>query len=254
MSHQPLSLSVETLKPVLLSPAHCALSRADTEVDGDRWGMLAIAEVQARLEAADDFAVLMLDHEFESSGLLEDLLVAVPAAGLRNLALDGTYMIPTKDPPEGIALYRMPTPLAPGVHKLQWSLVWSPPVDRLTGEANHGGVSLRPAEVCGNCACEAGVITAVPDHVAGRSLATLFPAAELQLRLAVNLPAFPVLLHVEGPAAGGLAVRMGGQVLALPPSAPQRVAVPIELAGPVELELTLAPHAGNITALRLDPA
>ncbi len=254
MSHQPLNLSLETLKPVLVTPVRCALSSVDTEVDGARWGVLAVAEVQARLEAADDFAVLMLDHEFQSAGLLQDLMVAVPATGLRNLALDGTYMIPSKDPPAGLALYKMPSPLAPGAHKLQWSLVWSPPVDRSTGEANHGGVSLVPAEVRGRCISNAGVISAVPENVSGRSVASFFPGAEVQLRCAVNLPAQPVILHVEGPAAGGLALRLGGQALALMPSAPHRVAVPIELVGRVGLELTLAPDAGNITALRLDPA
>lgn len=253
MSHPSLNLSLETLKPVLVSPVRCVLPLADTEVDGDRWGTLPVAEVQARLEAADDFAVLMLDHEFRSAGLPQDLVVAVPAAGLRNLSLDGTYMIPTKDPPRGLAIYRLPSPLTPGPHKLQWSLVWSPPMDRSSGKPNHGGVSMVPAEVRGNCASAAGVISAVPEHVSGLCVAVQFPGAEVRLQCAVQLPAYPVLLHVEGPAAGGLTVRMAGAALPLPLGAPHRMTVPSELAGRVELELTLAPGAGNVTALRLDP-
>jgi|GEM_PF-5744944 hypothetical protein len=254
MSHTPLVLSLENLALRLIMPVRFELAEAEVEVDGDRLGRLAVSDARQRLEAADEFAVLVLEHEFTSQGALEDLIIAVPAAGLRNLALDGTYLVPAKALEQSWALHRLPTALRAGQHKLQWSLVWSPPVDRGSGEVLPGGVQLLAPEVRGACAVVDGVLAPVPAKVSLRNLQPTLPGAAFAVHCALNLPPWPVVLHIEGPQAGSLTVRCAGQALDMTPSAPHRIPLPVELSGTVDLELVFAADAGHVSVMRLDPA
>ena len=239
MAHAPHICALDALKNQSAQPYRHALQRADCVVDDASWGELPIAELQARLEIADDFAVLMLATKFTTAAPLEGLLVEVTAAGLRNLTVDGNYLVPLKSSDASVSQYRMPSPLPAGCHALAWSYVWNPPKDKTSGDAVPGGVALRAPHLCGG-------FTVVDDVLHG-------PPTQV-LVTTLHVPAWPVALHLEGPSHGNVRMLLGGEVLQGSADLPYHAALPPALVGAQELRIEFLGAPEPVTLLRLDPA
>ncbi|HMS16996.1 MAG TPA: hypothetical protein PKA37_09170 [Planctomycetota bacterium] len=141
------------------------------EPDGEAWGFLPMAEVQRRLEEADDFAVLQLFADLHLGSHVERLYVEVNDEGIRTLDLKGTYGVPVRgvDLAPDQVRYLIEKALAPGVHRLIWSYAWNPPKDS-SGAPISGGVTLTPLRVLHLWANEKGELRTIDDEIDVRAL------------------------------------------------------------------------------------
>lgn len=254
MTRSTIPVSIAALRLEFLKPTRHPLDPVDVEVDGIAWGKMPMRQLQERLEAADDFAVLVLKLECTTLTPIESLLVETPAEGLRNMTLDGKYMVPVKDAAAHVVSYRLPSPLPVGVHQLLWSYVWSPPLNRSTKEVLDGGVTLLPPVFCGVFTVTLEGLVAAPLEVHGQELTSAaFPGASLAATVRVQLPAWPVAVHLEGPPAGSVVMRLGGEALHGSVDTANHAPVPLPLAGTQELRIEFQDDVYPVTSLRLDP-
>jgi len=216
----PLNLATAT---AVLDPSHALeLSTAQPEVDGEDWGTMEIAALQAKLEADDDFVILQLETTFVTGVPVSGLRIEVNAVGLRTLEVGGIYQVPAKgEAPEGFDRYIVKDVLLPGEHTLTWSYVWNPPKDG-AGDPSPDGVTLAPPKIFG-----ARAVAMRAEVAAGTST-----------------------LILEGPNPGDVNVAIDGIEVPMSRDAPCRAAVPPATAGDTEITIEFPCVPVHVTAAR----
>lgn len=215
-------LSLEGWDAVLDPSFVLELAAAQAEVDGDDWGEMPIVDLQAKLEADDDFVILQLETTFATGIPVSGLRVEVNSLGLRTLEVDGVYQVPVKgEAPEGFDRYVVKDVLPAGDHRLLWSYVWNPPKDS-SDEPNPDGVTLAGPKI--------------------------FGARAASTRVAI--PAGATALVFDGPAPGDVGVAIDGVDLPMAADAPCRAEVPPGGATDAEVRVAFPCSPVTVTAAR----
>lgn len=252
------ALPLEGYRVAFERPNTVRIDPVDAEVDDAAWGLMPAAEVQRRLEAAGDFAIVVLRATIRSQDEIPGLILEVNSEGQRNLVLGRSYLVPAKDPaPPGLLRFRMPDPLGAGEHTLQWSYAWDPPAAGSSGAPGKGGVTLVPPRLLGACvAGAAGSLRRAPDRIdlgAPGALADLDPEAAVACARTVRIPAGFRSLHLEGPPRGKAGVRIDGVDLVPTGDAPFLARLPPGFSGDAELTIVFRGPAVPVRLLRLLP-
>jgi hypothetical protein len=248
------TLPLDGFQPVLDGANVFEIPEAQVESDGDDWGSLDLAVAQARLEEADDLAILQLRSVFVTGAEIPGMRIEVNAVGLRTLEVDGTYCVPAKgEERPGGERYKLPDPLPAGKHRLEWSYVWNPPKDRSTGEPLTDGVTLWPVRITGPFIVSDAGLLPIPKTVDARLLSSLFPATEgnLSLVASTDVPLGARQLVIEGPVAGTIDVLLDDQPLPKGSGTPVTAPLPPATAGSVTLTLRMTRGPVNLSSVRI---